>query len=157
MGRKEILMNDAFWQRVELLCSVSTSVCIIGADMAEPWPHLLIHLLMGRKDILMNDAFWHDIILVTSSYHRNSLFQCIGAVLGAGILHGCTPTPVADTLGANGLGSINVSGVSVSVTPEAGHHCDLISKAPMNFIIRFCSWGIADHALGPRCLCNCCW
>ena len=45
MGRKEILMNDAFWQRVALLCSVSTSVCIIGADMTEPWPHLLIHLL----------------------------------------------------------------------------------------------------------------
>ena len=74
------------------------------------------------------------------SHHPIIEIQCIGAVLGAGILHGCTPTPVSNTLGANGLGSNNVSGGGlVSVTPEAGHHCDSISKVPMNFIIRFCS------------------
>ena len=117
-----------------------------------------LELIWLNHDRICWFTCWHDIILVTSSYHRNSLFQCIGAVLGAGILHGCTPTPVSDTLGANGLSSNNVSGGGlVSVTPEAGHHCDLISKVPMSFIIRFCSWGIADHALGPRCLCNCCW
>ena len=52
------------------------------------------------------------------------LMQCIGAVLGAGILHGCTPTSVSATLGANGLGPNNVTGVGlVAVTPGAGYHC----------------------------------
>ena len=48
--------------------------------------------------------------------------QCIGAVLGAGILHGCTPTSVSATLGANGLGPNNVTGVGlVAVSPGAGY------------------------------------
>ena len=88
-----------------------------------------LELIWLNHDRICWFTCWHDIILVTSSYHRNSLFQCIGAVLGAGILLGCTPTPVSDTLGANGLSSINVSGGGlVSVTPEAGHHCDSISS-----------------------------
>ena len=66
MGRKEILMNDAFWQRVELLCSVSTSVCIIGADMAEPWPHLLIHLL----------TWYHPCHIILSSKFSLSVHWC---------------------------------------------------------------------------------
>jgi len=49
------------------------------------------------------------------------LLQCIGAVIGAGILHGCTPTSVSASLAANGLGSNNVTGVGlVTVTPGAG-------------------------------------
>ena len=49
--------------------------------------------------------------------------QCIGAVIGAGILHGCTPTSVSASLGANGLGPNNVTGVGlVTVTPGAGDH-----------------------------------
>ena len=53
----------------------------------------------------------------------NSAFQCIGAVIGAGILHGSTPLEVSGSLGANGLGPNNVTGVGlVSVTPGAGNH-----------------------------------
>ena len=49
------------------------------------------------------------------------LLQCIGAVIGAGILHGCTPTSVSASLAANGLGPNNVTGVGlVTVTPGAG-------------------------------------
>ena len=59
-------MNDAFWQRVALLCSVSTSVCIIGADMAEPWPHLLIHLL----------TWYHPCHIILSSKFSLSVHWC---------------------------------------------------------------------------------
>jgi len=47
--------------------------------------------------------------------------QCIGAVIGAGILHGCTPTSVSASLAANGLGPNNVTGIGlVTVAPGAG-------------------------------------
>ena len=58
--------------------------------------------------------------------------QCIGAVLGAGILHGCTPTSVSATLGANGLGPNNVTGVGlVAVSPGAGYHCTIFLKSDL--------------------------
>ena len=60
------------------------------------------------------------------------LMQCIGAVLGAGILHGCTPTSVSATLGANGLGPNNVTGVGlVAVSPGAGYHCTSSLKSDL--------------------------
>ena len=44
-------------------------------------------------------------------------------MIGAGILHGSTPPEVSASLGANGLGPNNVTGVGlVSVNPGAGSH-----------------------------------
>ena len=69
--------------------------------------------------------------LPTAHHHIISiiLLQCIGAVIGAGILHGCTPTSVSASLGANGLGPNNVTGVGlVTVAPGAGRRSPLLQN-----------------------------
>ena len=66
-------------------------------------------------------SFWGFWGLVCIEKWWSIILQCTGAVLGAGILHGCTPTSVSASLGANGLGPNDVTGLGlVTVAPGAG-------------------------------------